>query len=97
MTPYDSIENVAKKKFPIFPVSLILQDKFDSASRVPNINAKTIAIEAENDEVIPRANSDALIARFPADQIVVKVVDGTNHNSIGTSQVYFDLVVAFLK
>lgn len=97
VTPYDSIENVAKKRFPIFPVSLILQDKFDSALRVPNINAKTIAIEAENDEIIPRANSDALTAQFRADQIDIKVVDGTNHNSIGTSQVYFDMVVEFLK
>ena len=97
VTPYDSIENVAKRQFPIFPVSLILQDKFDSASRVQNVNAKTIAIEAENDEVIPRANSDILTARFPTDQIVIKVVDGTNHNSIGISQVYFDVVVEFLK
>jgi len=97
VTPYDSIENVAQKRFRIFPVSLILQDKFDSASRVQNINAKTIAIEAENDEVIPRANSDALTARFPADQIVIKVVDGTNHNSIGMSRVYFDAVVDFLR
>ncbi len=97
VTPYESIENIAKKRFPIFPVSLILQDKFDSASRVQNIRAKTIAIEAENDEVIPRANSDALTARFSAGQVVVKVVDGTNHNSIGMAQEYFDLVVGFLK
>lgn len=97
VTPYDSIENVAKKSFPIFPVSLILQDKFDSASRVANIEAKTIVIEAENDEVIPQANSDALAARFPTGQVVVKVVVGTNHNSIGMAQEYFDSVIGFLK
>lgn len=96
VTPYDSIENVAKKSFPIFPVSLILQDKFDSASRAPSIEAKTLLIVAEIDEVIPRANSDALAARFPEDRVVERVIQGTNHNSIGMSQEYLDLVVGFL-
>ncbi len=97
VTPYDSIENVAKKNFPIFPVSLILKDRFDSALRIPNVEARSIVILADNDEVIPRANSDVLIARFPSDQVTVKVIDGTNHNSIGTSQTYFDAVVDLLR
>lgn len=97
VTPYDSIENVAKKSFPIFPVSLILQDRFDSAQMIPNVDAGSLVILAENDQVIPRANSDALIARFPIDQVTVKVIDRTDHNSIGLSQFYFDEVVGFLK
>lgn len=97
VTPYDSIENVAKKSVPIFPVSLILQDRFDSASRVANIETPTLVIEAENDDVIPRANSAALAARFPTGQVVVKVIVGANHNSIGMAQEYFDLVIGFLK
>ena len=96
VTPYDTIENVAKKRFPIFPVSLILQDKFDSASRAPTIEAKILMIVAEVDEVIPRANSDALAARFQSHRLIEKVIQGTNHNSIGMSPEYLDLVVGFL-
>ena len=96
VTPYDSIENVAKKRFPIFPISLLLQDKFNSASRVQNITAKTLVILAENDEVIPRANSYALTARFPPQQLEIKVVLGTTHDSIGRSPEYFDIITGFL-
>lgn len=96
ITPFDSIENVAKKQFPIFPISLLLKDKFDSASRVPGVTSKTLVIIAENDEVIPRQNSDALIAKFPPDQVTVKVIDRANHNSIGYSPEYFELFGDFL-
>ncbi len=54
ITPYDSIENVAKTHFPIFPVGLILSDRYDSASRVKDVTAKTLILIAENDSVIPR-------------------------------------------
>ena len=30
ITPYDSVESVAEKKFPIFPVSFLLKDKYES-------------------------------------------------------------------
>jgi pimeloyl-ACP methyl ester carboxylesterase len=96
ITPYDSIENVASKHFPFFPISLLLKDKFDSASRVPRVTAKTLVILAESDEVIPRGNSDALIAQFPSDQVVVKVIQGANHNSIEFSPEYFELIRMFL-
>lgn len=83
VTPYDSIVNVARKRFPVFPVSLILTDKFDSASRVPDISAPTLAIVAERDEVIPRRNSDALIVRFPKSHITAEVIPGATHNELG--------------
>lgn len=83
VTPYDSILNVARKRFPVFPVALILTDNFDSASRVPDISAPTLAVVAERDEVIPRRNSDALIERFPKTQITVEVIPGAVHNDLG--------------
>lgn len=64
-------------------------------SRVQSITAKTLIILAENDEVIPRENSDALIAEFPSDQLVTKVIQGTNHNTIGLSPTYFELIGGF--
>ena len=96
VTPYDSIESVAKKHFPIFPVSLLVTDKFDSYSRVKNIKAKTLVILAENDEVIPRANSEALIGEFETDQVVTRVMEGRDHNSVDFSSEYFELIRKFL-
>lgn len=96
VTPYDSIENIAKSRFPIFPISLLLKDKFDSASRVREIKAKTLVLLAENDGSIPRSNSDALIAQFPSEQVTVSVLQGTDHNTIASSPLYFEQMHRFL-
>lgn len=81
ITPYDSIETVAKNNFPQFPVSLLLKDKFRSAERASNVRSPTLILLAERDDVIPRASSEALIAAFRRLQPVVEVLQGTTHNS----------------
>ncbi len=97
ITPYDSIENVAKTHFPIFPVGLILQDKFDSASRVKDVTAKTLILIAENDRVIPRESTDDLVQTFPVDQVVVKTLPGKTHDSITFGPDYLEASRAFLS
>ncbi len=96
ITPYDSIENVAKGHFPIFPVGLILRDKFDSASHVKHVTAKTLILIAENDRTIPRKDSDALAQKFPSDQVIVKIMAGQTHNSITSGIEYLILIREFL-
>ncbi len=82
VTPYDSIENVAKQRYPFLPVGWLLKDKFDSASRVGGLRVPTLVVIAERDGVIPRARSDALVAAFPAGLARVEVVPGATHNSL---------------
>lgn len=97
ITPYDSIENVAKKHFPIFPIGLLLKDKFDSASRVKDVTAKTLILIAENDRTIPRENTDNLVRQFPSDQVVVKTLARTNHDSITSGVECLKLISDFLS
>lgn len=97
ITPYDSIENVAKKHFPIFPIGLLLKDKFDSASRVKDVTAKTLILIAENDRTIPRENTDNLVRQFPSDQVVVKTLARTNHDSITSGAECLKLISDFLS
>jgi hypothetical protein len=81
ITPYDSIESVAKHSFPQFPVGLLLKDKFPSATRAPRIHSPTLILLAEHDEIIPRASSEALIAAFRMLHPAVEVLRGATHNS----------------
>ncbi len=82
VTPYDSILNVAKSVYWMFPVSLLIKDKFQSIKRVKNISAKTYIFIAENDRVIPRARSERLIAEFSDQLIDSTLVSGADHNDI---------------
>lgn len=82
VTPFDSIVNLASNIYWMFPVSLLIQDKFQSINRVKNITAPTYIFVAEKDRVIPRARSDQLIAQFTEQLADSIVVSGAEHNDI---------------
>jgi pimeloyl-ACP methyl ester carboxylesterase len=88
VTPYDSILNLASRQFPYFPVRWLLLDKFESWRYSAAITAPTLVIAAEDDEVIPQASTQALVAHFPAGVATLKVVAGAGHNTISASPEY---------
>jgi pimeloyl-ACP methyl ester carboxylesterase len=96
VTPYDSLANVAGAHFPMFPVALLMRDRYDSASRARAIDAPVLAVIAGDDEIIPRANSEALVNLFPQSQIRVTLLDGATHNSIDLYPGYLRAVGGFL-
>lgn len=82
ITPFDSAERVARRVMPIFPTGWLLRDRFDSVSRVPDVDAPVLVLVAERDGVIPRHHSDALVDAFPDRQVTVEVIDGADHNTV---------------
>lgn len=96
VTPYDSLANVAREHFPLFPVALLMRDRYDSASRVRNIHAPVLLVIAGDDEIIPRARSEALAAVFPSSQVQVNIVDGATHNSLDLFPGYLRAISNFL-
>lgn len=96
ITPYDSIQNVAQHQYPIFPINLLLNEKFDSASRVKNIKAKTLIILAELDTLIPLERSSQLVNKFPASQVNVITIKNANHTNLSHRNRYYSLINAFL-
>ena len=89
ISPFDSITSVAQNSFMIFPMFLMLLDKYDSISRVKDIKAETIVLIAENDEVIPRINSQRLNDEFPSEQLTVKIIANSRHNNISENVEYY--------
>ncbi len=96
ITPYDSIENIAQAQYPIFPISLMLKDKFNSISHVQYNNSKTLVLLAEHDNVIPARHSQLLINAFEPNLISVSVIKNTGHNNISRTTQYNALLHAFL-
>lgn len=96
VTPYDSILNVAQASFPIYPMSILLKDKFDSLKWVNNIESKTMILIAEFDEVIPARLSHNLAAAFPPDRLTVEILPAASHNTISDRPRYMQLLEDFL-
>ena len=92
VTPYDSLQDLAVRQFPFFPVRWMLRDKFESWKYAEQVSAPTLLIAAEHDEIIPRASTDALFKRFRAGVASYQVVPSTGHNTIGESPNYLPLL-----
>ncbi len=92
ITPFDSIEKVAQKKFPIYPMSLLLRDKYNSIDRVSHIKAQTFILTAQNDQIIKKEHTENLVKKFLPSQVTIKVIEGENHNSISTNKLYYTLL-----
>ncbi len=82
LTPFDSIINVARKLYPIFPVRLLLRDRFDSAARAGDIDIPVLLVTAEKDSVIPLPHSLALKQKLQRAQLSYTMVNGAAHNDI---------------
>lgn len=88
ITPYDSLLDLAAAQFPWFPVRWLLQDKYESWRYVPKVRAPTMIIAAQDDEIIPPASTRRLAGRFAKERVVVRVIEGTGHNTISDSAAY---------
>ncbi len=82
ITPYDSIEHIAQKRFRLFPAPLILKDKYDSISRVKNIDASTLIIIADKDQTTPKEHGLRLAKEFNTQKLKVVTINQANHNDI---------------
>ena len=88
VTPFDSLEFIAAQQFPWMPVRLILRDKFESWRYAPQVTAPTVILAAENDQVVPLANSKNLLTHFKPGVAVFKTIAGVGHNDISESMDY---------
>ncbi|MGI9331485.1 MAG: alpha/beta hydrolase [Gammaproteobacteria bacterium] len=96
VTPFDSVARIARRMFPVLPTSLLLQDRFDSVSRVPQVAAPVLVVVAAEDGVITRPHSDALVAAFPANQLSIELIPEADHNTIHLWPAYAQSLRDFL-
>lgn len=97
VTPFDSIENVAKDIYWMFPISWLIKDRYRSADRVKDITAQTYIFIAEEDQVIPRARTDQLVAKFDGQLVDVAVITGADHNTISQFPSYISRLQRILN
>ena len=96
ITPFDSIVNVAQERYPLYPVHLLLHDKYDSAGRAKEIKAATFIVIAQNDELIPRERTEALIDAFDPAQLETAVIENRGHGDISSDERYYRIMQEFI-
>lgn len=51
--PYTSITNRGYERYPLFPIKLLLKDKFDSLSKISSVKEPVLIFHGYRDEVMP--------------------------------------------
>lgn len=92
ITPYNSLDELAVRQYPIFPVKWLLKDKFESWKYAEHISIPTLLLAAGQDEVIPRASTEKLYGHFAKGVASLKVIPAVGHNSISDSPEYLKLM-----
>ncbi len=96
VTPYDTIEKLAQQKLKIYPISLMLKDKYDSISRVDDIKMPTLIIYIKGDTTVYNERTQMLIDKFPKSQVTVKVIENETHNSLLDNTDYYFFMKRFI-
>ncbi len=96
VTPFDSLVNVARVHYPIFPVGLLLKHRFDSAALAPGIATPALFLTAAGDQVVPVRLAHRL-AKVWGGPVTAVTVAGTTHNTIETAPVYWEAINAYLE
>jgi len=52
-SPFTSMINMGKKYYPIFPVSFLLKDKFESDKKIANISIPILIMHGKIDKIVP--------------------------------------------
>ncbi|MEA3433584.1 MAG: alpha/beta hydrolase [Campylobacterota bacterium] len=97
ITPYDSALSMAQEKFPLYPMSILLKDKYDSVARAKDIETKTLVLIAEKDSVITMKHSQNLIDAFSSSKVEVKIIENAGHNTILRDDRYYHLLYNFMQ
>lgn len=97
VTPFDSIESVAQKTYPMFPMFILLKDKYNSIGRAHLIKANTLLLVAENDKIIKKSHSENLAKAFKLINPKWVVIANTGHNTISNSEQYNEVLSKFIN
>ena len=81
LAPFVSMPKVAQAHFSIFPVGILVRDRFDNAKKIGKIHAPLLMVNGANDQVIPPAQGRALfeLANEPKQ---MRTFPGRGHNDL---------------
>lgn len=85
ISPFTSICDVAAFHLPWLPVAPLLRHPFDTVPDARRLEVDALIIAADNDAVIPRQFTDAIVRELPT-RAAVHIIPGTGHNDLMATQ-----------
>ncbi len=96
ITPYDSIENIARSNYPWLPVSLLLKHRFDSIQFLAHISCPLLIIYGGRDQVVSPKRTKNLIDHIAGEKEVV-CIEQADHGTIDMYPEYWAALLHFIN
>ena len=96
-TPYYSILDVAKQRFPIFPVKGLLKYQFPSNEFITSVECPITMFHGTDDAVIPYSSAEKLKAVAPNALTTFITIEGGAHNNLISFENYKTGILSILE
>ncbi|MEZ0261839.1 MAG: alpha/beta hydrolase [Alphaproteobacteria bacterium] len=80
-SPYSSATAVAKLSYPLYPIDWMLQDKFDSISKIDKVKSRLFLVHGEADSLIPVREAARLFDKANSPKQFYSIAGG-GHNDL---------------
>ncbi|MFM7888256.1 MAG: alpha/beta hydrolase, partial [Pseudanabaena sp.] len=97
---FTSISDIAQldPKYRIFPIELLIHQRFDSISKVRSLATPALYIHGTADELIPPMMSQRLYDATPSRKQIVFIPNGGHNNNAATNEpLYLNSISSFFK
>ena len=96
-TPYYSIIDVAKSRFPLVPVKQFMNYEFATFSFINEISCNTTILHGTADKVVPFSSGQKLFGVAPKATINFITIEGASHNNLIDFEIYHREIRAILR
>ena len=96
-SPFYSLEAIAKKRFPILPISKLLRYNLNSYEYLQELSAPISILHGDEDKVIPISSGRKLFESIPAPSKSFYKIPGGGHNDLDTFSEFHEALLMSLK
>jgi pimeloyl-ACP methyl ester carboxylesterase len=93
IAPFKSILAIASRVAPFLPMRLLLRDPWQSWRYAPRVTCPTLILAASHDEIVPMSDTEELFEAFRPGVATLRVIDGTDHNSVSGPEEFWEALV----
>lgn len=91
-TPYHSILDVAKNRFPLLPVTVLLKYQFPSYKFIVDVDCPITMFHGTDDAVVPFSSAEKLKAISPSETTTFITIEGGGHNNLIEFETYLNAI-----
>ena len=97
VSPFSSLEDIVKQKFPIYPISILLKEKYENINWLENYEKEIIIIHGKKDNIIKKEHSKNLYENLNTEYKKYYLIENKGHNDLWNSNYFKKLISKYLK